>query len=511
MKKHFKSILLILFAVCILFSGCSSGGRGALNSDEEPIVYPENDKDFSALDTPGSQEAAYAYETFFLPKRVGTVQPYVGDPMPYYEDGTFYIYYLKDGGDSYNHSIYLTTTTDFVHFEEFEKPILEASRDGGQDSWIGTGSVVKIDDLYYLFYTGHTTSPTAEFKEKIMVAKGETLTSFEKVSGWEIEPPSELGQKRDFRDPQAYFDAETRRITLTITASQAGIARVLKYSLDSDLGNPRYEGILFSDPTETFWNLECSDTFQIGDRWYLTYSAQDDTLWYASSDSPDGPFSEAARLDGKLFYAAKHVEKDDDIYMAGWARRSESPSSMQEVSAWGGNIVVQQLIADEKGQLTLAVPDSVTSAFSNRRALAIESDSLKIESGARISYQDVFTAYERFLIRGRFSYSGKGSFGLAFDYSKRAEKYKLISIDPQAGKLQLFFNEGQTLITETSAPLEPNHDYTFTYLQEGSVGIFYLDGIAALTVRLYGASGKPIRLFTENNSVEFSALREYTR
>ena len=42
------------------------------------------------------------------------------------------------------------------------------------------------------------------------------------------------------------------------------------------------------------------------------------------------------------------------------------------------------------------------------------------------------------------------------------------------------------------------------------MGIFYLDD-AVLTVRLYGVSGKPIRLYAENNSVSFTDLREYTK
>ena len=80
----------------------------------DTISNPGNDKDFSSLRTPGSQEEAYEYRTFFLPGVDGTSQPYVGDTMPYYEDGVYYIYYLKEAGDSYNHSVYLATTTDFV-------------------------------------------------------------------------------------------------------------------------------------------------------------------------------------------------------------------------------------------------------------------------------------------------------------------------------------------------------------------------------------------------------------
>ena len=86
----------------------------------------------------------------------------------------------------------------------------------------------------------------------------------------------------------------------------------------------------------------------------------------------------------------------------------------------------------------------------------------------------------------------------------------MITLDPAAQKLQLQFNEGSTLITETEARLEAGKEYAFTYIQEGSVGIFYLDD-AALTVRVYGVSGKTIRLYAENNTVTFTELREYTR
>lgn len=140
--------------------------------------------------------------------------------MPYYEDGTYYIYYLKDGGDSYNHSIYLATTADFVNYTEQQEVVLEASRSGGQDGWIGTGSVVKDDGKYYFFYTGHGASEALEYKEKIMVAQSDDFTSFKKIEGWEITPPDELGQKNDFRDPQGYYDPETGKIKYDLFAEE---------------------------------------------------------------------------------------------------------------------------------------------------------------------------------------------------------------------------------------------------------------------------------------------------
>lgn len=477
---------------------------------KDEITYPENDKDFSGMRTPGSQESAYEYSMFFVPEVDGVSQPYVGDTMPYYEDGVYYIYYLKEAGDSYNHSIYLATTTDFVNYSEQDEPVLAASTSGGQDSWIGTGSVVKVNGKYYFFYTGHADS-ASEYKEKIMVAESDNLTSFNKISGWEIIPPDELRQKNDFRDPQAYYDLASGVITLTITASKDNVARILKYTVSPDLQEINYEGIIFSNTVGDFWNLECSDTFQIGNKWYITYSAQDDTLWYASSDNPFGPYSEAKRLEGKLFYAAKHVEDGKNAYMVGWARRSESASSTQEVSGWAGNLIVQKIVQKENGELILAPVENIVDQFRVRRNLMLEGTHAFVESGSAYTYVDAFTCYESFMITGEFTYSGEGSFGLCFDYNGRNDKYKMVSICPGDHKLSHSFNEGKTLIAEMEIELVPGRNYSFTYIQEGSAGVFYIDDIAALTVRLYGVSGKTIKLFAENNSVVFSSLRQYTK
>ena len=102
-------------------------------------------------------------------------------------------------------------------------------------------------------------------------------------------------------------------------------------------------------------------------------------------------------------------------------------------------------------------------------------------------------------------------FGLSFDFDGDPGLNKFIGVNPTEHKLQLWFNEGDTLIAETAAELQLGKTYSFTYIQEGSVGVFYIDGAAALTVRLYGASGKPVQLFAKDNSVQFTSLEQYTR
>jgi len=172
---------------------------------------------------------------------------------------------------------------------------------------------------------------------------------------------------------------------------------------------------------------------------------------------------------------------------------------------------VQKLIRKDNGELALLPVDQVADQFNQRRKLMIEEDTLLLQAGSRYNYTEVFTCFESFKLTGKFTYTGKGSFGLVFDYNGQPGKYKMISLDPASQTIQLLFNEGGALITETAAALEKDREYSFTYIQEGSVGIFYLDDLASLTVRLYGVSGKPIRLYAENNTVTFTDLREYTR
>lgn len=130
-----------------------------------------------------------------------------------------------------------SSSVESARYTEIDEPIVEANRGGGQDGWVGTGSVVKVGDVYYLFYTAHASSESSEYMEKVFVAKGDSPTHFEKVEGWAITPPDDLRQKRDFRDPQAYYDAASDTITMTLTAAVDGTARIIKYTLSGGLSS----------------------------------------------------------------------------------------------------------------------------------------------------------------------------------------------------------------------------------------------------------------------------------
>lgn len=479
MKILMKTIAL---SCTILFLGCEAKDKADISQMQFDL---KDEKDLS-------------YKTFFLPRAIGSKQPYAGDCMPYYEDGLFYIYYLKDGGDSFNHSVFLATTSDFVSWTEIEKPVLESSRTLAQDSWIGTGSVVKVDSEYVFFYTGHS-AVASEYGEKIMAAKSDNLYSFNKIEGWSITPDDTLGQKRDFRDPQAYFDEKTGRINLTVTASKDGKARVLKYSMDKNLENVSYDGIIFTDESGAYFNLECSDTFELNGYHYLTYSAQDDTHFYAVAKTPYGQYSNPRRLDGKLLYAAKHTEKDGENYFAGWVRRSEEPSLISAVTAWAGNIIALKINQGDEGSLYLSLPSSILSSFKNEEKTLLKGSKTLLKAKKDDEKVPLCITNEKFLLKGEFSFEEKSEFGLYFACEDE-ERSRLICIDSEKEMISLLADGGETLLSYADVALKPKEKYSFTYFQEGSCGVFCIDKEASLTVRLYSSVGSLLSLFAKKGS-----------
>ena len=90
------------------------------------------------------------YNIFYTPEKQYPGMPHgemCGDFMPFYKDGTFYLFYL------YKNCVYAVETSDFVSFGEPYLVLQNGSPDD-QDWHIGTGSVFEHDGIFYFHYTG---------------------------------------------------------------------------------------------------------------------------------------------------------------------------------------------------------------------------------------------------------------------------------------------------------------------------------------------------------------------
>lgn len=504
MKKRLFIFLAVFFSL-IIFTSCDKLPiKNTTPAKEEEITDPEEieigekpeQTDFSKMSN-REMEAAVDYKLNYKPK-----DGFIGDPMPYYENGTFYIFYLKDQGNSYNHSIFLIETKDFINYEDKGEVLRSSSNWNAQDNWIGTGSVCKVDDTYYFFYTGH--NERNEMHERVMVATSKNdLYHFEKLDGIYIDPTTELS-KVDFRDPDVTYDKENDNFILTVTTNaNRGGTVLVKYTVAKDLKSYTFDKIIFTDEAG-FWNLECSDTFKIGNYWYLSYSGQDDTLWYAKSRSQytgygSELYGEAKRIESKFFYAAKSVSDGTNTYFVGWARRRGQLKDDSK-SSWAGNVAVSRVVQRSDGSIYLAKLEVLKKYYAYK--LELDKDNVLVNNETT-SFENI---YESFILEGDFTFDTFKEFGFVFGIGKAESEYGHIAITPDT-KIEYLLVNRKNEESNLTISLDKNKNYHFSLVCEGSVIVLYIDDVCAFTCRYYGKIDTKFGFYSKENSVKFSNLQ----
>jgi len=233
---------------------------------------------------------------------------FVGDPMPYYEDGVFHVFFLedrRDGKPTY-HPWALLDTQNFYEYEDKGMVIPYGDSIEVQDAALGTGSVIKDSSgLYHAYYTGH--NDTYSPKEAIMHATSSDLSNWTKCPE-DTFYASDKYSKDDFRDPYVLYVEEESLYWMLVTGRCENQGVLIKYT-SKDLKTWAEEGIFFENDMNSDTNLECPSLLQYKGKWYLTFSDQwpNRQFHYRVSDSVYGPFEKPAQdvFDGNGFYAGR--------------------------------------------------------------------------------------------------------------------------------------------------------------------------------------------------------------
>ncbi|EJX07707.1 glycosylhydrolase, partial [gut metagenome] len=111
-------------------------------------------------------------------------ESFVGDPMPFYDEGKFHVFFLddlRDGQQGY-HPWSLYTTENLYDYEYLKEVIPFGTSSEEQDLALGTGSVIKDKEgVYHAFYTGHNDVPRVNRpKEAVMHATSTDLKKWDK-------------------------------------------------------------------------------------------------------------------------------------------------------------------------------------------------------------------------------------------------------------------------------------------------------------------------------------------
>jgi len=273
---------------------------------------------------------------------------YVGDCLPYYQDGVFHFAYLLDKGHHGAkggfgaHQWAQATSTDLKNWthQPFILPIT--------DQWEGsicTGSVFYHDDVYYAFYATRAIPdcPAPDGKKY----SGEYVgyaTSMDGIHFTKQTPnplvvlPHDQGYSRAGRDPVVFQDERDGLFHMYITSNYKGSgcwAHLTSKDLKKwDLQLPVLSG--GGDP-------ECPDWFKWGDTYYLIINWGNG--YYRTAKTPVGPWEKPETPD-ILMPGPPRVPKtaayhDGRRIICGWTNEN----------GFGGHAVFHELIRYEDGTL----------------------------------------------------------------------------------------------------------------------------------------------------------------
>lgn len=468
---------------------------------------------------------------------------YVGDVIPYYSEGQYYLYYLHDPRKkafefAEDTTWHLITTKDFVNFKN-NGVALKPGDSNKANQNIYTGSVVKDEaGVFHAFYTGFNEKNKVHGKpvQVVMQAVSKNLTDWETIEDFILCSDGIEYEEFDWRDPYVFWNEEAGCYYLIVTTrhkdSSPHRGGCLGLCTSMDLIHWEYQKPLYTP--NMYITMECSDIFQMNGWWYLVFSTFSDRFvtHYRMAKSLDGPWMipENDTLDARGNYAIKTASDGNKRYCFGWVPSRDGETDFGPWD-WGGTLVVHEIIQKEDGTLKISMPETRRRQYtqiSQPKFVKSNNCSVKEKNGNVTVFTETFggIVYDADLTRSMINAKikmgeGTESFGIAirsdetFDngyFLKFEPKHRRVVLDmwPRAisGKYQWQIRGDQPFILELERfyRIEPNKEFDITLQLEDDICVVYIDNEIALTTRMYNHKKGLLGFYVTQGSVSIKNL-----
>lgn len=448
---------------------------------------------------------------------------YIGDPMPYFDNGVLNLFYLHDARDGQRgfHPWYLMQTTDFINWDDKEEVIPYVNSYSSQDLALGTGSVIKDKSgLYHAYYTGFNGTGNTLYYEKIQHATSPDLVNWTKHA-----EDGFYGGKNDFRDPYVLYMEEFDQYWMLITTRENNHGVIALYT-SKDLKSWKYDRVFFKNDAGS-WNMECPTLIKYNDFWYLSYSEQGENriVHYRYTNDLFKGWTKPAQdhLDGVGFYAGRIEKAFDRLFAFGWVGTKDYDVDGGNFN-WAGNLVTHELVQNDKGELYPIVVKEVDEKLSNQvnynvvnKTSSVTFDNESISFAGKSGYEYLtFDKLESKPTKITFSatFTSGDKFGLAFNATNKQYGPLNIVFDLQKQKIH-FYNVDQNRINSSTPQasvdfnMKLNESFDVTIISENECITVYVNDQIALTTRMYSKSNNYFGLFTKFSGVTIKNLSFY--
>lgn len=292
---------------------------------------------------------------------------FVGDCIPFYHDGTYYLYWLLDEGHHSalnglgGHQWVVSTTKDLKTWKHH--PIVIGIDEDWEKS-ICTGSVAYDGKKFYAFYATRLINDKNEVNEQLSYAISKDGIHFEKQKPNPFYTFAPGYSKRNFRDPKVIIDKDgTFHLFVTSLVEDYSIDEgrgCLVHLTSKNLKNWEVQKPLLSGQK---YEPECPDYFLWNGWYYLIYGQVGDT-YYVKSRNPYGPweYPQSQALIEQWVNVAKTAEFNQNRrIIAGWIP-SKNENKDHGHERFGGSVVLREAIQLPNGDLATKFPEEAIPA-----------------------------------------------------------------------------------------------------------------------------------------------------
>jgi beta-fructofuranosidase len=483
-------------------------------------------------------------------------EKFIGDIQPFFWNGELHLFYIKPDENSWRH----IGTRDLVHFEDYGVAI-PSGGPRAQDKVVASGSVLENRGVFHIFYTGlngDSGKVGLPFPQVQMHATSTDLVHWEKDADWRLPPQLDEYSAAAWRDPYVFWNAEVNEWWMIIASTRStGVPTrcgcsalcVSKDLVHWEAREPVYAPGLYD-------THECPDLFQMGDWWYLifcTYNQRWETR-YRMARGPGGPWITPAddMLDGRAFFAAKTASDGNRRWLIGWLAQKEPvpadapslpivpvsspteglcwlkqpPFRDSNAYAWGGCLVLHELVQHADGTLGACLPNQIESSFARAVPLApsLESDSWKKDkNNFRCDSPDTFSLLQLApmpspcLLRAQVKWeAGTQSLGFLLrmcslppveGLEARREAWYQVRLEPKRNRVVFDrsnrYHNDCSFIEERPVVLGAEGSAELKVVAAGSAIVVYVNALVALSVRGYDLENGGAGLFVSEGRAEF--------
>lgn len=448
------------------------------------------------------------------------------DVIPLFDENEFKLFYLRDyrdiEADGEGCPWCLLRTNNLVDYRD-EGEVLVRGKKEEQDLYVFTGSCIKVNGEYIIYYTGHNPHLRKQGlpEQKILRATSKDALHWVKDKNFCFAAPEGF-EIHDFRDPFVYFDEEKKRYGMLIAGrlkndNPVDTKGVTLVAYSDDLDKWTLDKKPFYAPNAYFTH-ECPDLFKMGEWWYLAFSEFTDKILttYRMSKSIDGPWitPKVNTFDGHAFYAAKSASDGKRRIMFGWncIRNGEKDEAPWQ---WGGTIIPHELVQGKDGTLWVRCPDEVRNSYSVNIPLAENAYTLGGDGRKTVM---LGASPENFKLELKFTAREEGGdFGVILRESGNQNEYYSVKFEPKHNRLAfdrhprfdstLHFNAG----TERYCSIKAGEENSLLIIAEGSVVEVYVNDKVAMSERMFDFKEGNFGIYTHNTTVGFNDIKIYSK